>query len=75
MAKIQVIIGTDGRVQAFVDRTEANDFEAASRMLDRLVGAVKSEGVRFDAVGEIEQHNHDRDSGQGVLKFTGPVGK
>ena len=74
MAKIQVLIGVDGKVQAFIDRTEATDFEQASRMLDRLVGAVKSEGVKFDAVSEIERHNHDGDSGMGVLKMNG-VGK
>jgi hypothetical protein len=61
MAKIQVVILPDGKVKAFVDKSQAIDYEAARNMLARMLGTLETEGIEFDDIGQIEQHTHPQD--------------
>lgn len=62
--KARVVITADGQIALFTDE---GGFESGKVQIERLLKALKLDGVQFSEVGQVEQHRHD---GQEVQAHT-----
>lgn len=54
----KVIISTDGQLRIIIDRG-AGTFADGKAAIERLIAAVKAQGVEFTSIGVTEMHLHE----------------
>jgi hypothetical protein len=54
--QIKIVILPDGQLSAFV---ESGTYEEGKQNLERLLGTLGAQGIKFAEVGAVEQHRHD----------------
>lgn len=64
--KMRVVITPDGQVSVFSDD---GTFGEGKEKIEMIMAALQAQGIKFDEVGQVEQHRHDH-NGQHVHNHT-----
>lgn len=56
--EIQIIVTQNGKLSIF---SKQGDFIEGKEKIDLILQILKAEGIKFDSLGDVEQHSHDKE--------------
>ena len=56
--EIQIVITQDGQMSLF---SKQGAFIEGKEKIDLILQILKAEGIKFDSLGDVEQHSHDKE--------------